>query len=122
MNARVLIVAIVSALALPASATAEVMSGELPTPKTAKHVAKRHVAPRVLCICVTGPAGGALPAESEVQVEAETDADLISQGLDPAYPSFQTTPEQQAEYDAVLAAHGLSRYFDAPPIPQSTAD
>jgi hypothetical protein len=112
MNRPVLTVAILAAVVLPGSAAADATSATFATPKTAKHIAKRHVAPRVLCICVTGPAGDPPPAQTETQLEAETDADLIAQGLDPVYVSLQTTPEQQAEYDAVLAAHGLDQFFD----------
>jgi hypothetical protein len=52
-----------------------------------------------------------LPAQSEVVLEAQSDLDLIAHSLEPAYASFQTTPELQAQYDAVLIANGLSPYF-----------
>jgi hypothetical protein len=32
---------------------------------------------------------------------------------------LQTTPEQQAEYDAVLVANGLSPYFNTAPTAQA---
>ena len=111
MGARVLVaVAAVVALAGPASAATGPVPVKRLAPRVAKHVTKRHVAPRVLCICVTIPAS-ALPVASEVELEAGVDVDLIGHGLEPLYASFQTTLELQAQYDAVLVAHGLGPYF-----------
>jgi hypothetical protein len=112
MHARVLITsASIIALAAPAVPAAKPNPVRHPAPQVAKHVVKRHVVPRVLCICVTIPTG-ALPVWSEVDLEAQVDVDLIAHGLEPAYASFQTTPELQAQYDAVLLAHGLGPYFN----------
>jgi uncharacterized protein involved in high-affinity Fe2+ transport len=113
MNTRAIItVAAVAALAAPAAAAAKPIPAKRPASQVSKQVAKRHVAPRVLCICVTIPAG-ALPTQSEVDLEAQADLDLIAHGLEPGYAYLQTTPELQAQYDAVLVAHGLSPYFNA---------
>jgi hypothetical protein len=111
MDARVFVtVAAVVALVGPAYAAADAIPVKRLAPHVAKHAAKPHVAPRVLCICVTIPAS-ALPVVSEVELEADVDVDLIGHGVDPLYASFQTTPELQARYDAVLIAHGLAPYF-----------
>jgi hypothetical protein len=111
MDARVVaaVVAIV-ALAGPASATAGSIPVKRLAPRVARHAAKPRVAPRVLCICVTIPAG-ALPVATEVELEAQVDIDLIAHGLEPLYASLQTTPELQAQYDSALVAHGLGPYF-----------
>jgi hypothetical protein len=112
VNARVFVtVATIVALPAPAIATAKPVPVKHPASQVAKHVAERHVVPRVLCICVTIPAS-ALPVASEVDLEAQVDVDLIAHGLDPVYASLQTTPELQVQYDAVLVAHGLSPYFN----------
>jgi hypothetical protein len=100
----------IAALAAPAGAAARLIPVKHPTPQLAKHVTKHHVAPRVLCICVTIPAS-ALPVRSEVELEALVDVDLIAHSLEPAYATFQTTPALQAQYDAVLVANGLDPYF-----------
>jgi hypothetical protein len=111
MDARVLVtVAVIIGLAGPASATAESIPVKHPAPRVAKRVGKQYVAPRVLCICVTVPAG-TLPVASEVELEADVDVDLLAHGVEPSYASLQTTPELQAQYDAVLIAHGLGAYF-----------
>jgi len=111
MDSRVLVtVAAVVALVGPASAAAEAIPAKRLAPRVAKHMSKPHVAPRVLCICVTIPAS-ALPVVGEVELEAGMDVDLIAHGLEPLYASFQTTPELQARYDAVLTARGLGPYF-----------
>jgi hypothetical protein len=111
MNGRVLVaVAAVVALAGSASATAGSIPVKHLAPRVAKHVTKVRVAPRVLCICVTVPAGS-LPVASEVELEADVDVDLIAHGLEPSYAYLQTTTELQAQYDAVLIAHGLGPYF-----------
>jgi hypothetical protein len=110
VNARVLVAAAIAVLVAPAAATARPIPGKHPTPQSTKHAAKRHVAPRVLCICVTTPV--TLPAQSEVVLEAQNDVELIAHSLEPAYASFQTTPELQAQYDAVLTANGLGPYFE----------
>jgi hypothetical protein len=113
MDVRVLVTAAAMlALVGPASAAADAIPVKHLTPRVAKHVTKRHVAPRVLCICVTIPAS-ALPVVGEVELEASMDIDLIAHGLEPLYASLQTTPEAQARYDAVLIAHGLGPYFGA---------
>jgi hypothetical protein len=110
MHARTLsVVGAVIALAVPAGATAKLIPRKHPGQQLAKHVVARHVAPRVLCICVTTPV--TLPAQSEVVLEAQNDVELIAHSLEPAYASFQTTPELQSQYDAVLTANGLSPYF-----------
>jgi hypothetical protein len=110
MHARTLIIAgAVIALAAPTGATAKLTPRKHPGQQLAKHVVARHVTPRVLCICVTTPVTH--PAQSEVVLEAQSDLDLIAHSLEPAYASFQTTPELQAQYDAVLIANGLSPYF-----------
>jgi hypothetical protein len=90
-----------------------------PAPHAAKHVAKPYVVPRVLCICVPLPVGGIAPAQDEIEVEARSDVDLISHAVEPAYAYLQTTPEQQAKYDAVLVANGLSPYFNTAPTAQA---
>ena len=111
MHARMLIVVgAVIALAAPTGVAAKLNPRERPAKQLAKHIVARHVAPRVLCICVTTPVR--LPAESEVVLEAKNDLDLIAHGLEPAYASFQTTAELQAQYDAVLIANGISPYFN----------
>ena len=113
MGRRVFVaVAAIGALVGPPSATAGLVPVKHLAPRVAKRVVKPRVAPRVLCICVTIPAG-ALPVASEVELEADVDVDLIAHGLEPAYASYQTTPELQAQYDAVLVAHGLAPYFGA---------
>jgi hypothetical protein len=113
MNVRIFVtVAIIVAVAAPVTATAKPIPVKRPALQLPKHIAKRHVAPRVLCICVTIPAG-ALPVASEVDLEAQVDVELIAHGLDPVYASLQTTAGLQAQYDAVLVAHGLSPYFNA---------
>ena len=102
-------------LVAPAATPAKPIPVRHPAPHAAKHVAKRHVVPRVLCICLPMPAGGIAPAQDETEVEARSDVDQISHGIEPAYAYLQTTPEQQAEYDAVLVANGLSTYFNTAP-------
>ena len=115
MNARVFVTAaVVVGLAWPAAAWAKPIPVKHPAIQVAKRVTKLHVAPRVLCICVTIPAGG-LPVASEVELEAEVDVDLIGHGLEPLYASLQTTPELEAQYDAVLVAHGVGPYFGTDP-------
>jgi hypothetical protein len=118
MYARVLIaIGVIAALAAPTAATAKLIPVKHPTSQVAKHVATRHGAPRVprvLCICVTTPAG-AFTLPSEVELEAQNDVELIAHGLEPSYASLQTTPELQAQYDAVLIKNGLSPYFGAAP-------
>jgi hypothetical protein len=118
MNARVLIaIGAIAALVTPTAATAKLIPVKHPTTQAAKHVATHNVAPRVprvLCICVTIPAG-AFTLPTEVELEAQNDVELIAHGLEPSYVSFQTTPALQAQYDAVLAKNGLSPYFGAAP-------
>lgn len=110
MHARILIVVGAAiALAAPTGAAAQLSPQGRPAQQLAKHIVARHVAPRVLCICVTTPV--TLPAQSEVVLEAKNDLELLAHGLEPAYASFQTTPELQAQYDAVLIANGVSPYF-----------
>ena len=113
MKARIFIAAAaIAGLTAPVSASARPTPVKHPTPQLAKHIAKRHVVPRVLCICVPLPAGGIVPALTEVEVEARSDVDNISSGIEPSYAEFQTTPESQAQYDAVLIANRLSPYFN----------
>jgi len=115
VNARVpATAAVIVTLALPAAATAAPIPVKHPAAQAAKHLTKLRVTPRVLCICVTIPAG-ALPVASEVELEAQVDVDLIAHGLEPLYASLQSTSESQAQYDAVLIAHGLGPYFDTGP-------
>lgn len=115
MNARFSVtVAAIVAVAWSGAATAARMPVEHPATQVAKRVTKLRVAPRVLCICVSIPAG-ALPVASEVELEAQVDVDLIAHGLDPLYAALQTTPELRAEYDTVLVAHGLGPFFDTGP-------
>jgi hypothetical protein len=120
MSVRVFITgAAMVALVAAASAPAKPIPVKHPAPHVAKRVAKRHVVPRVLCICVPLPVGGIAPAQDEIEVEARSDVDQISHGIEPAYAYLQTTPEQQAEYDAVLVANGLSPYFNTAPTSQA---
>jgi hypothetical protein len=123
LNARIfLTAAAVAVLATPAGATAKPIPVKHPTPQRAKHIAKRHGVPRVLCICVPLPVGGIVPALTEVEVEARSDVQQIEDGLEPAYVSFQTTPESQAQYDAVLIANGLSPYFNTASRAQAASE
>jgi hypothetical protein len=123
MKARIFITAAaIAVLAAPAGATAKPIPVKHPTPQRAKHIAKRHVVPRVLCICVPLPAGGIVPALTEVEAEAQSDVQTIADGLEPAYASFQTTPESQAQYDAILIANGLSPYFNTAPPAQAASE
>ena|SRR5690242_5471604 len=111
MHARTSIaVAAIVALAAPATSTARLTPIKHSQSQAAKNVRKRHATPRVLCVCMTIP----VPPRTEVELEAELDAELIAHGLEPAYASFQTDAELQAAYDAVLAAHGLSPFFKTP--------
>jgi hypothetical protein len=111
MHARALTtVGVIIALASPAGAAAKLIPTNHPAPHAAKQVGKAHRVPRVLCICVKIPVSG-LPAQSEVELEAQSDIDLLAHGLEPGYASFQTTVELQAAYDAVLVANGLNPYF-----------
>src|SRR2546423_15500310 len=111
MDARLLIgLASVIALATPVAATAKPAPIEHPGVQIAKHVVKHHVAPRQLCICTTTQPG---TVASEVELEARVDADLIAQGLDPVYASFQTTSDLQKQYDATLITAGLRPLFAA---------
>jgi hypothetical protein len=115
---RLIIAGAVITLAAPMGATAKLIPGKRPGQQLAKHVGARHVAPRVLCICVTTVP---LPTQSEVVLEAQNDLELIAHGLEPAYASFQITPALQAQYDAVLIANGLSPYFKQDTTPESAA-
>jgi hypothetical protein len=105
VNARLLITAAAAvALAAPGVATAKIVP------------IKRHVTPRVLCICVTtGPI--VLPVVSEAAVEAQIDADLIAHGLDPIYGPTPADAALEAQYDALLTASGLTPLFGAPAGP-----
>ena len=111
MNARILItVGAVVALAAPAAATAKLIPIKQPAKPVAKHVVKRHVVPRVLCICVRTPSVG-LPAISEGALEAQIDADMIAHGLDPLYGLTLTNAALEAEYDAAQVRLGLFPVF-----------
>lgn len=90
MNTRTVIAAVAAlALAAPVAAGAKVVpTKHLSYP--AKPVVKHTAPPRVLCICITGPAG-AVPVESEAQREADIDADMVAHGLDPIYGTTTTT-------------------------------
>jgi hypothetical protein len=109
VNARLLItVGTVVALAAPAAATAKLIPVKEPA---AKHVVKRHVTPRVLCICVTVPLVGT--PVSEADLEAQIDADMIAHGLDPLYGPTPANAALQAQYDAFQLANGLNPVFGA---------
>lgn len=91
MNARTVVAGLVAAaLATPAGATARVVPAKHPA-HPAKRIVKHAAAPRVLCICVTG--APTLPAESEAQLEADIDQDMIAHGLDPVYGTTTTTAD-----------------------------
>jgi len=112
VNARLLIsVGTVVALAAPAAATAKLIPIKQPAAKhAAKHVVKRHVTPRVLCICTTIPLVG-LPPVSEAELEAQIDADMIAHGLDPLYGPTSANIALEAQYDALQVAYGLNPVF-----------
>lgn len=111
MNSRLLItLATVLALAAPVGATAKLIPIKHPAAKNvAKHVVKRHVTPRVLCIC--GPATFIGLPLSEAQLEAQIDADMISHGLDPLYGLTPANLALELQYDAALVANGLNPVF-----------
>jgi hypothetical protein len=111
VNVRALItLGAVVALATPVTATAKLIPVKHGKAPGAGHVAKRPVAPRILCICSPRPVF-VPPPKSEVELEAQVDVDLIAHSLDPLYASLQTTPALQAAYDAVLVSNGLTPYF-----------
>lgn len=88
MNARTVIAAVAAmALAAPVAGEAKVVPAK--HPKSPGHVVT-HKQPRVLCICIhTSP--GAMPVQSETQLEADIDADMIAHGLDPLYGTTTAT-------------------------------
>lgn len=68
---------------LPAHAKAKTV---VVKPKTAVKVAKKQsVAPRVLCICVSGPSMA--PTLTEQELEAQANQDAIDHGFPPPYDS-----------------------------------
>jgi len=88
MNARTLAAALAAvALAAPAAGAAHVIPLKHPA-HPGKRVVKHTVAPRLLCICVTGIASQ--PAASEAQLEAQVDQELIADGLAPIYGTTTT--------------------------------
>jgi hypothetical protein len=91
MKPRALAVAaLVAALAIPAAADARVLTQKHPA-KPAKHLVKHKlVVPRVLCICITGPASVPDP-QAQAEMEAQYDQDLIAHGLDPVYGTTTVT-------------------------------
>jgi hypothetical protein len=92
MKPRALAVAVlVAALAIPAAADARVLAPKHPA-KPAKHVVKQRVvvAPRVLCICVTGPVP-VIDPQTQAATEAQYDQDLVAHGLDPVYGTTTVT-------------------------------
>ena len=112
MNARILMtVAALCALGAPAAAMAKNTPLKEPAKHAAKHAVKRHVAPRVLCICVTIPNAG-LSAVGQDAFEAQVDADLIAHGLEPVYGA-PANAALEAQYDALLIASGRSPVFGA---------
>jgi hypothetical protein len=112
VNARIFITAgAVVALAAPAAATAKLIPIKEPAAKHAtKHVVKRHVTPRVLCICTTIPLVG-VPPVSEAELEAQIDADMIAHGLDPLYGPTPANVALEGQYDAQQVAYGLNPVF-----------
>ena len=90
MNARIVVPALAAlALAVPVAAGAKVVPAKHPTHRATRVVGHKRP-PRPLCICITIPTGS-LPVESEAQLEADIDADMIAHGLDPIYGTT-TTP------------------------------
>src|SRR5205085_8902827 len=101
VNPRILItVGAAIALAAPSAAIAKVVPIKDPAKKVAQHVVKRHVVPRVLCICVTIP----VTPESEAVIEARIDAEMIAHGLDPIYGPTLANTALQTQYDALQIA------------------
>jgi hypothetical protein len=89
VNARQLVTAVaVIALVAPTAAAARLVPSRHPV-HPVKRVVKHAVAPRVLCICVTGI--GTQPLASEAELEAQIDQDLIAHGLDPVYGTASPT-------------------------------
>ena len=80
--------AIVAALAIPAAADARALAPKHPA-KPATHVVK-HKVTRVLCICITGPVVTPDP-QTQAELEAAYDQDLIAHGLDPVYGTTTAT-------------------------------
>lgn len=114
MNARTLMIAgAVVVLAASPVAMAKTVPIAHPAKPVTKHVVRRHVTPRVLCICETTPRG--VPnALSEAELEAQIDADMISHGLDPLYGPTMVDSALEAEYDANLVRLGLNPVFTIP--------
>jgi hypothetical protein len=93
MNARTVAAAALAAVALAAPTTA--VARVIPAKHSvhpAKRVAKHAATPRVaLCICITGIA--VQPAESEAQLEAQVDQDMVAHGLDAVYATSMTSSD-----------------------------
>jgi hypothetical protein len=84
MNTRTAAAAVAAlALAAPVAAGAKVVPAKHHT-RPAVHVVKLRPAHRPVCICIT-TLPGAVPVESQAQLEADIDADMIAHGLDPIY-------------------------------------
>lgn len=90
MNTRTVVAAVAAlALAAPLAAGAKVVPAKHHA-RPAGHVIKLKPSHRPLCICIT-TLPGALSVESQAQLEADADADMIAHGLDPIYGTTTAT-------------------------------